>query len=204
MIFLDVLWYFRQRNYNKKSESQKNTSNPRNVMLSSHLSIQLLINISWTLSSFWWPCPSSNQTALTMYPYYRNRPSYTPGYGLLFLRKFIPLKLHAHLLFNRSLVRIELMILFLVIGNIPFHKSVVVFSYLRHTDVASRWADTERHPMVGTCFPFIELLCKCVVLECIVIKSNPIIVSCLQCRGNCWCYAWFPLSSHSDFLQPRT
>ena len=59
-------------------------------------------------------------------------------YTRIRLAFFIPLKLHTHFLFNGSLVGIEFMIQFLVIRNIPFHKSVVVFSYLRHTNVASR------------------------------------------------------------------
>lgn len=88
-----------------------------------------------------------------------------------------------HLLFNDCFVRIEFMIQFLVIGNIPFHKSMVVLSYLRHTDMTSRGADTECHPMVCTCLSLIKLLCECVILKSIIIESNPIVISRLQRRG---------------------
>ena len=75
------------------------------------------------------------------------------------------------------------MIQFFVVRNIPFHKYVIVLSYLRHTDVTSRGTYAECHPMVCTCLPLIELLCKCMILECIVVESNPIVIPRLKRRG---------------------
>ena len=72
---------------------------------------------------------------------------------------------------------------FFIIGNIPFHNNLIIFANLIDDDITSGRTHAHCHPMVSTCFSLIELLFKCIILECVIIEGNPIVISCLERRG---------------------
>lgn len=106
---------------------------------------------------------------------------YKDSAGFL-VRQLPPVKLHAHIRFNFCLMVMKPVEQFFIIGNMPFYYNLVILSNLIDTDMTGRRPYTQSHPMVRTCLSLIELLCECVILECIIIESNPIVISCLQRR----------------------
>ena len=107
---------------------------------------------------------------------------YKDSAGFL-VRQFSPVKFHIHIRFNFRLMGMKLMEQFFIIGNIPLYNNLVILANLIDADMTSRGAYAHSHPMVCACLSLIELLCKCMVLECIIIEGNPIIISRLQRRG---------------------
>ena len=96
--------------------------------------------------------------------------------------QFSPVELHAYLCFDLRFMRVELMEQVFIIRNIPFYYELLILADLIYADMTSRRTNAQGHPVVCACLSLVELLCKQRVLECIVIESDPIVISSLPCR----------------------